>query len=238
MREALECVSILGRLNNLNAMPMLLPFAPNDAVVLSEAEAKELLSSHGVRIPKSACANQPKMAAGIAVDIGFPVVLKGEGIAHKTESGAVVLNLMDAASVEHHARDMPCDNFLIEEMITGAVAEILVGVVLDPAHGYVLTLAAGGQLTEILDDKVSMLLPVDQAAIISALRSLKIWPLLNGYRGGDPVAIDAITQAVMAVQEFVTANHGRVSEVEINPLICTKTDAIAADALIKIGERL
>ena len=237
MREALEAVAALGGRNRLNPAPILLPIEPANAVVLSEAKAKELLASHGVRVPKSNRADQPKGAAAIAAQIGFPVVLKGEGIAHKTESGAVVLNLMNSACVEQCATDMPCDQFLIEEMITGGIAELLIGVVLDPAHGYVLTLAAGGQLTEILDDKVSLLLPTDEKSIGNALRSLKIWPLLNGYRGGAPVNLAAIQRTIIAVQDFVIANHGSVSEVEINPLICTKTDAIAADALIKLGEK-
>lgn len=238
MREALESVAALGRRVVPNSMPLLLPIEPETASILSEAEAKKVLAHHGVRVPKSERASTPDACAEFAAHIGFPVVLKGEGIAHKTESGAVVLNLLNSASVAQHAKDMPCDQFLIEEMIAGGIAELLVGVVLDPAHGYVLTLAAGGQLTEILDDKVSLLLPADEDSIFNALRSLKIWPLLNGYRGGDSVDTTAIQKTIFGVQDFVTANQGHVSEVEINPLICTKTDAIAADALIKIGERL
>ena len=165
-------------------------------------------------------------------------MLKGEGVAHKTEAGAVVLNLSDAASVALHANAMPCKTFLVEEMITGGMVELLVGVVLDPAHGYVLTLAAGGQLTEIMDDTASLLVPAHEDHVINALKSLRIWPLICGYRGGDPVRLSAILKTIASVQEFVIANQGSVSEVEINPLICTKTDAIAADALIKLGERL
>jgi acyl-CoA synthetase (NDP forming) len=238
MREALQSVASLQRPEAQNTAEILLPFAPLNPVVLSEAEAKEMLSCHGVRVPKSTRCDSPQKAGQSASEIGFPIVLKGEGIAHKTESGAVALGLVDRGGVVERAEGMRCETYLVEEMVTGGIAELLIGVVLDPAHGYVLTLAAGGQLTEILDDKVSVLIPATEDDVVNSLKSLKIWPLLDGYRGGDAVDIAAIIRTVVAVQEFVIANQGSVSEVEINPLICTQTDAIAADALIKIGERL
>tara|TARA_R110002096_G_scaffold22170_10_gene71618 strand:+ start:4218 stop:6251 length:2034 start_codon:yes stop_codon:yes gene_type:complete len=238
MAEALKSVAACSGRGTMDKVPILLPFAPKNAMTISEAEAKEMLSCHGVRVPKYKRVDRAEAAGAAASEIGFPVVLKGEGVAHKTEAGAVVLNLSDAASVALHANAMPCKTFLVEEMITGGMVELLVGVVLDPAHGYVLTLAAGGQLTEIMDDTASLLVPAHEDHVINALKSLRIWPLICGYRGGDPVRLSAILKTIASVQEFVIANQGSVSEVEINPLICTKTDAIAADALIKLGERL
>jgi len=195
-----------------------------------------MLAKFGLRVPKSERVLSAKLAQGAAMDIGFPAVLKGEDVAHKTEAGAVVLNLCDGAAVLAAANAMPCDTFLVEEMVTGQLVEVLVGVVLDPAHGYVLTIAAGGQLTEILDDKVSLLVPASESAVVTALESLKIWPLLNGYRGADAVDLKSLLHAIDAIQKFTIAHQGAISEVEVNPLICTKNDAIAADALIKIGE--
>ena len=164
------------------------------------------------------------------------MVLKGEGVAHKTEAGAVVLNLADAAAVEAAASRMQAASFLVEEMVTGTVAELLVGVVRDPAHGFVLTLGAGGTLTEILRDTVSMLVPSSRDDIHGALKNLKISPLLAGYRGAAPANVEAVVDAVMAVQAFVEAEAARLEEIESNPRICTATAALAADALITIGE--
>ena len=113
------------------------------------------------------------------------------------------------------------------------MAELLVGVTRDPAHGFVLTLGAGGILTEILQDTVSLLLPVTDTEIKTALGTLACAPLLAGYRGKPAAHLPAIVDAVLAVQAYVLAHADSVSEAEINPLICTPNRAIAADALIR-----
>ncbi|WP_412506563.1 acetate--CoA ligase family protein, partial [Roseovarius sp. SYSU LYC5161] len=178
----------------------------------------------------------PAEAAARAAEIGFPCVLKGTGAAHKTEAGLVALGLADGATVAAAAEGMDCGAFLIEEMIWDGVAELLIGVTHDPAHGFVLTLGAGGTLTEILDDSVSLLLPVRAPEVAAALAGLRIAPLLAGHRGKPAACRDSIVAAVMALQAFVTAHAGPLEEVEINPLICTPDRAVAADALIRTGE--
>ncbi len=216
-------------------VPILLPRPPRHLEPLSEATAKAALAKHGLSVPRSARSNVNQLNE-CAQTIGFPLVLKGENIAHKTEAGAVVLNLMDAAQVTTAATAMPCDIFLLEEMITDAVCELLIGVVLDAAHGYVLTIGTGGTLTELLQDSASLLIPTTAAEIKAALNSLKIAKLLHGYRGAPAANIDAIVDAALSVQDYVIQNHGAIAEVEVNPLICRASDAIAADALILIGE--
>ena len=149
----------------------------------------------------------------------------------------MALGLKSASDVDAAARGMACKGYLVEEMITGGVAELLLGVVRDPAHGFVMTLGAGGTLTEILRDTVSMLLPVSEADVIEALAQLKIAPVLDGYRGQLGVDKTSIIRATMALQDYVTAHRDILEEVEVNPLICTKTRAVVADALIRLGER-
>ena len=122
---------------------------------------------------------------------------------------------------------------LIEEMITDGVAELLVGVLKDPAHGFVLTLGAGGTLTELLQDTASLLLPVDGVDIVSALQTLRCAPLLSGYRGAPAADQSALVDTILALQTYVLAHADTVSEVEVNPLICTPTRAVAVDALIR-----
>jgi len=238
MAEALAALDIGAWLGARQGMPdpVLLPGDPVGAKTLTEAEAKAALAGHGLRVPYSGRAGGAAEAAALAGTMGFPVVLKGEGIAHKTEAGAVALNLADPEAVEAAATRMQAASFLVEEMVTGAVAELLVGAVRDPAHGFVLTLGAGGVLTEILRDTVSLLVPASRSEVRDALKNLRISPLLAGYRGAPAANIDAVLDAVMAVQGFVEAQAARLEEVEINPLICTPADAIAADALITIGE--
>jgi acyl-CoA synthetase (NDP forming) len=217
-------------------VPVLAPQTPINLKTLDEAQAKAGLHSYGVAIPKSQTASSPDMAGQVASGIGFPVVLKVQGIAHKSDVGAVTLNLETTQSVIDAAKVMPTDSFLVEEMVTGTVVELLVGVVLDDAHGYVLTLAAGGILTELLCDSVSLLIPSTAPQIGTALQQLRIAKLLNGYRGAPAADIKVIVDTIMAVQSYVKDNVGRVAEIEINPLLCTPKGAIAADALIRIGD--
>jgi succinyl-CoA synthetase beta subunit len=153
-------------------------------------------------------------------------------LAHKSEAGAVIVGLTPDA-VEARAKAMPTDSFLVEEMVENPVAELLIGVTRDPAHGFLLTIGAGGVLTELWQDTVSMLLPVTSAQIQDSLQNLRIAPLLNGYRGKPGADLGAITKAIMSVQAYVIAHQDAISEVEVNPLICGTDSAIAVDALIR-----
>lgn len=206
----------------------------NSAAQLTEAEAKSALHAYGLNIPHLFVTADINTAALNA--LSYPVALKGIGIAHKTEEGAVALNLNTAEEIIAAAKTMPVSQYLIEEMVTGTVAELLVGAVKDPAHGFILTIGAGGILTEILQDTVSLLIPSSPDAIYQALTDLKYYKLLAGYRGKPAANIDAIVQAITSIQDYVLANHDTIEEVEINPLICTQSSAIAVDALIRIAK--
>jgi acyl-CoA synthetase (NDP forming) len=202
--------------------------------MITEAAAKIALAAYGLRIPQQRTTDT--IADIDLSDMPFPVVLKGAGIAHKTEAGAVALSLPNAQAVQSAANAMSTKQFLIEEMITGTVAELLIGVVKDPAHGFVLTIGAGGTLTELLQDSASILIPSSKANIKQSLTRLKIHKLLLGYRGGPAADIACIINAIMAVQDYVLANVEHLQEIEINPLICTPDAAIAADALIRTSQ--
>lgn len=218
--------------------PVVLPLNGDDVPrVFSEAEAKALLAGAGVRVPRSSRAATARDAGESAARIGFPVVLKGEGIAHKTEAGAVVLNLTSTDAVAEAAAKMPATSFLVEEMITGTVAELIVGVTRDPAHGFVLTLGLGGILTELIRDTASVLIPTSRDDLREALGSLRTGALLTGYRGRPAADVEAVLDVVMALQDLVRDNAGQLHEIEINPLICRGDSAVAADALIRMGER-
>jgi acyl-CoA synthetase (NDP forming) len=245
--EAVAAAAFLGR--EVAAGPVLLPEGPGpggaseyleseeaSGAVLDEARAKALLARAGVPVPGSRRTGSAATAARAAEEIGCPVVLKGMGLVHKTEAGAVALGLRSAAEVKAAAETMDSPGFLVEEMVTGAVAELLVGVTRDPAHGFVLTLGAGGVLTEVLDDTVCLLLPVTGAEVRAALTGLRIGPVLAGYRGRPGVDMDALVSVVMAVQDLVSAEAARLAELEINPLICRADGAVAVDALVRLEE--
>lgn len=211
---------------------LLPPGRDRDGEVMTEAEAKTALAAFGLKIPVQEVAESAVGAGRLASVMPEPLVLKGMGVAHKSDVGAVRVGLK-ASEVEAAASEMPCATFLLEEMIMGGVAELLVGITRDPAHGFVLTLAAGGTMTEILNDATSLMVPASDEAIRTALSRLRLYPLLTGFRGRPAADIDAACAAVQAVQAYVIENAETVCEVEVNPLICTPVRAVAADALIR-----
>ncbi len=203
-----------------------------ETIMRDEAEAKSVLAGCGLDVPRHALASSPEEAGQLAKPM-LPIVLKARGLAHKSEMGGVALNLLNAEQVISAASAMSCDTYYIEEMITDGVVELLIGIVADPAHGYVLTLGAGGVLTELRQDTCHLLVPATEAEIATALDTLRIAPLLTGYRGKPAANRTALIAAVRAVQDHVVARQGGVAEIEINPLIVTPTRAVVADALIR-----
>ncbi len=233
LTEAIAAAEVAAQMGAPVALAPLPPGASRDGETLTEAEAKAALTAFGVVVPKSVSVQG--QSSPDLTGMAAPFAVKGLGLAHKTEAGAVRLNVT-AEHLSAALADLPGTGAIIEEMVTDGVAEVLVGVTRDPAHGFLLTLGAGGVLTEILADTVCLLVPSDEGAVMQALTKLKCAPLLAGFRGKPAADIDSIVAAVMAVQSYVIAQVNVISEVEINPLICTPTRAVAADALIRIAK--
>ena len=231
--HGLEALDVMSRPMAPPAEPVLLPGIDRDAELLDEQSAKLALAAHGLTIPPSVTVTDRSTAGQAAADIGFPVALKTLGLAHKTGANGLALGLNTRAEVEIAAPRLADGPLLVERMVAGTLVEVLVGVTRDPAHGFVLTLGAGGTMTDVLRDRASLLIPATHAEVIARLKDLNIAPLLEGFRGNPPVDLDALLAAIDAVQAYVLANAERVEEVEINPLICTQDNAIAADALIR-----
>ncbi len=206
--------------------------------VLSEFEAKQLLKRHGLSVPEGAvCKAADAIAA--AERLGYPVTLKtsSAAIAHKTEAGGVALNLKSAAEVEAAALRMAklAPDVLVERMVAGAVAELIIGLKSDPQFGTALVVGAGGILTELLKDSVTLILPTTRSEIERALKTLKVWKLVEGFRGksGDQTAV---IDAVEAVAAFADAHRGLIEELDVNPLLVLPSGAVAVDALLRMRE--
>ena len=205
-----------------------LPVSPaGEAVLLSEAAAKVLLINAGVAVPKGVSA---AVLAGLDVArLTPPYVLKGLGFAHKTESDAVRLGLASLAGQS----DMPgATGYLLEEMVTGAVAEVLVGLRRDPVYGVSLTLGMGGVTAELLADTVTLILPVSGAEILAGLKRLRLWPLLDGYRGRPRADVGALMEMLVRLAALMTADAS-LDEIELNPVLLREQGAVAVDALIR-----
>jgi len=204
--------------------------------ILDEVESKAILAEYGVDLPHFIVVAQGSLPE--TLPFSYPVVLKAIGENHKSEMGGVIIGLSNRAKLEIAMLEMDQPRYIIEELITDPIAELLVGIVGDQVHGYVLTLAAGGVLTELLRDSVSLSLPVNQIDILAALQRLKLAPMLAGYRGKPAVDKAALVRAVLAMQACVLDRRTSLAEIEINPLILTSKSAVAVDALIRIGENV
>ncbi|KIC46241.1 acyl-CoA synthetase [Tateyamaria sp. ANG-S1] len=231
LREALAAVDAVQSIEPPHKDPICLPGTASADTVLLEAEAKAALAAYGIDVPWNV-ATAPENMADTLPSLSGPFAVKGIGIAHKTEANAVRLNVA-REDILSTAKDIGTPTVLIEEMVTDDVAEMLIGVVRDPAHGFVLTIGAGGVLTELVQDTVHLLLPVRATDVQAALYRLRCSALLDGYRGKPAANVAAVIDAVLAIQNYVLAHSDTVSEVEVNPLICTPTRAVAVDALIR-----
>jgi len=207
---------------------------------LTEHAGKTALAAFGVTIPQSKLVAPDEVAAA-AQEIGFPVVIKASGahLEHKSELGAVVVNIRTAAEAEAVAQRLSklSDNLLVEQMITDGVAEILVGMTVDPQFGQVLVIGAGGVLTELLRDTVTLLPPFTTASIQAALKRLKVSKLLAGFRGKPVGDTPALIEAVLACTRYADANLNSLVELDINPVIVRPAGlgAVAVDALIRLA---
>lgn len=210
-------------------------------VTPDEAEAKERLIKAGLPVPKGERASNAVEAVISSMTLGFPVALKALGVTHKSEVGAVRLNLKDAESVSAAAHDLlPLGTGLYaERMVRDGVAELIVGFTRDPMFGVVMTLGTGGVLVELLRDSVTLMLPATRDDIEAALRGLKLYPLLEGYRGRPKADVNAAIDAIAGIADFVQKNEGEIEELDINPLIvCAEgKGAWIADALLVLGEK-
>jgi acetyl-CoA synthetase len=204
--------------------------------VLNEAESKNFLSRHGIQVPVGRVVQNTPEAVDAAGDLGYPVVIKALGVSHKTEVGGVRLGLGSADEVIAAVTEMSklSKSFLIEKMIGGVVAELIVGVVRDEQFGPYLLLGGGGILVELMKDSASLLLPATRQQILHALSKLKCAPLLNCFRGCPPADLKAAADIILAVADIVETDPSAINELDINPLmvLAEGQGAVAADALI------
>jgi acetyl-CoA synthetase len=215
------------------------PTATDSTVVWSnEQQSKRLLRDAGLTVPEGDVGTAAE-APEIAERIGFPVVVKAAGVLHKSDVGAVKLNLQNADEVVDAIAQISesfgeCDQFLVERMVTGAIAELIVGINRDDQFGPALVIGAGGILVELVADSVSLLLPTDRAAVTNAVEALSVAKLIKGYRGNEAGDMNAVVDAILCVAKFAENNRGKLMELDINPLLVLPAGqgVVAADALI------
>jgi acyl-CoA synthetase (NDP forming) len=218
--------------------------ASGSDTALDEFESKRQLAAHGLSIPDGELGSAAD-AAAIADRIGYPVVVKavGSNFLHKSDLGAVAVNLADSEAVNQAvahisescaSHNVVAERFLVERMVESPVAELIVGMKRDEQFGPALVVGSGGILVELVADSRSLLLPVTRDAVRKAIDSLAVSKLINAYRGGVQGDIDALVDAVMSVAAYAEEHWSTLLELDVNPLMVLPTGkgTVAADALI------
>jgi acyl-CoA synthetase (NDP forming) len=226
------------------AAPEVARFLDSAGPKLTEREAKQILAAYGVPVAADHVVQNVEAAVAAAQTIGVPVVLKVESpdIPHKTEAGVVRLNLADESMVRAAYAEIiaaakrvePAPRItgvLVQPMIAAGV-EIVVGAQRDPTFGPLVVVGLGGIMVELLRDATAELAPVDHAMAIDMIGRLKGVKLLTGFRGSEPVDVDALARIIVAVSELAVDHAESISEIDVNPIICSPGRAIAVDALI------
>lgn len=215
---------------------------------LTEHEGKELLARYGIPVTKEELATSPEQAATIAGQIGYPVVLKVDSpdILHKTEVGAIRLNLCAAgevraafseimASSRQFAPGAEIRGVMVQEM-AGSGREVIVGISVDPDFGPTVVFGLGGVLVEVLRDVAMRVVPVSRFDAEAMIKEIKGNRLLKPFRGMGEADTEAIVDAIMKLSRLAEDLGDMISEVDINPLVVfEKGDgAKAVDALVTL----
>jgi acetyl-CoA synthetase len=206
---------------------------------LDEPSSKKALAEFGLSIPASRTCKAGETVAA-ANEVGYPVVLKAvsSDLAHKSEQGAVALNLCGDAAVQEATQRMDGRvQFLVESMAEDVICELIIGVTRDPTFGLTLTIGAGGILVELVNDSLSLLLPLQRAEIHAALQTLKVHELMKGYRGKAAGDIESVVDSIEAILGYAVAHKDSLLELDVNPLCVLVNGAVAVDAFIRTTSR-
>jgi len=217
--------------------------------ILSEEVSKTLIDAYGINTTRPQIARSALQAADIANKIGYPVVIKihSPDITHKSDMGGVVLNIKDENTVwmtyknmtESIKKRMPEANIegvTVQPMFNAKDAvELILGIKKDPVFGTSIMVGMGGTSAELFMDKSLGFPPLNETLALRMIKNLKIYPLLRGYRGSTPKAIDKLIEILIRMS-YLAADYPEIAELDINPLLVTSDDAIALDARIVLDK--
>ncbi|HOD66943.1 MAG TPA: GNAT family N-acetyltransferase [candidate division Zixibacteria bacterium] len=219
--------------------------------ILSEAVSKDLLEGYGIPTARPRPAADADEAVRIAGELGYPVVIKilSPDITHKTDVGGVALGLEDDAMVRSAFAHMMLavgekaprariEGVTVQPMIDPRDSlEMILGIKKDATFGTVMMAGMGGVAAELLGDRSLGFPPLNERLARRMLESLKIWPLLQGYRGRPRANVDRLLEVLIRLS-YLAADFPEIAELDINPLLVSPRDVVALDARIVIDPAL
>jgi succinyl-CoA synthetase beta subunit len=204
-----------------------------------EPDAKRIFKEQGLPVPSFALAGSVEEARAKAQEIGYPVVAKvvSPRVIHKSDVGGVIVNIGNDDDLgTAFSRLSALEGFqgmLVEEMLPRGV-ELIVGATIDFQFGPVILVGLGGTSAEVYKDTALRLAPLEQKDVVSMIKQLKAHPLLEGYRGAEPVNMEELTRVMVGFSELVMDMEERIESVDLNPVICRGDKCIIADARIML----
>ena len=211
--------------------------------ILTEFESKELLEEIGIPVPSQKLATSKEETLTAVEEIGFPIVLKlmAEDVVHKSDTGAVKLNLKTKEEVEKAYEELmqiPSQKekkISIQKMADEPITELIIGMTTDPQFGPALMFGIGGILVELLEDVSFRIAPITEYDAKEMIHEIKGFPILDGYRGKPKADINAIVETLMKISELVTENEN-IHEMDLNPVFIYEKGLICVDARIILKE--
>jgi len=207
--------------------------------VLTEFESKELLEEIGIVVPDQSLTSSKEETISAAEKIGFPVVLKlmAEDVIHKSDTGAVKLNLKTKEEVEEAYDDLmkiPAQaekKISVQNMAEEPITELIIGMTTDPQFGPALMFGIGGILVELLEDVSFRIAPITEYDANEMIKEIKGFPILDGYRGKPKADLEAIVKTLLKISDLVV-KHEEINEMDLNPVFIYEKGLICVDARI------
>jgi acetate---CoA ligase (ADP-forming) subunit beta len=210
---------------------------------LSEYDSKKLVAAYGLPVTREALARSADDAAALAAELGFPVVMKAcsPALLHKSDLGAVEIGLKDIAEVrEAYNRiiglvTVPLEGVLVQEMIRGQ-RELVLGLSRDPQFGPCVMFGLGGVLTEIINDTVFRVAPLEMIDAQEMLDELRAKAILDQFRGQAAADREMICRSLIALGRLGVEQEA-IAEIDINPMIIDPEGRVkAVDALVVLKD--
>lgn len=229
----------------INAENIIQDARAHNRLLLTEVEAKSLLSASGIPVVQTQLARSRDEAITLAQNLGFPVVLKicSSEVVHKSDVGGVQLNLTtpDAVGKAFDAimqavkRAQPTaavDGVSVQSMAKPGL-EVIIGLTSDPQFGPVCMFGLGGIVVEVLKDVAFRLAPLQPRDAHAMIREIKGYALLTGHRGQPAVDLAALENLLLQVSRL-PEKHPEIKELDLNPVFAYADGCLAVDARIAL----
>jgi len=203
-----------------------------------EPEAKQIFSLAGLDVPRFRWVKDEKEVAQLGEEVGYPLVAKivSPKVVHKSDVKGVVVGIKAQPELmeiyQRFSQVEAFDGMLIEEMVSGI--EVIVGAKMDVQFGPIILFGMGGTSAEIYRDVSLRMAPLSPIDVASMVKCLKAHELLEGYRGSEAIHLGQLVKTMQIFSALVMDFQGEIESIDLNPVMCSSTRCVVADARIML----